>query len=268
MNKSSLVQRSRYSKDELEWYKKQGYEIKEFDCVVCDERFVAPECTNNLEKKYCSLEHQEIGEGEADEFKCQWCGDKIKSYHESSFCSPLCEAKAQLDDKYDLNNIDWDKVRYTLNDLAQAKVSGTNIALKECEGCGEKFLYPSYAGTKTKYCSNECGYLDSKRYGVYPYVVFFRDNFRCRYCGKRPVDGVKLTLDHVYPQSEGGGDDLFNLVTSCQRCNSHKEASLWDEKLIKDIWQENYELNKKIEPKPYKKMKNEFLERIGEKPDP
>jgi HNH endonuclease len=55
-------------------------------------------------------------------------------------------------------------------------------------------------------------------------VVFERDGFTCRYCGRRPSTGedVVLEVDHLIPVAEGGTNDLHNLVTSCWDCNRGK----------------------------------------------
>lgn len=48
--------------------------------------------------------------------------------------------------------------------------------------------------------------------------VYERDKYRCVYCG----DHKDLTLDHVVPESLGGGTNLENLVTCCRKCNCDK----------------------------------------------
>ena len=53
------------------------------------------------------------------------------------------------------------------------------------------------------------------------FEVFKRDEFQCRYCGRRSP-AVVLEVDHVVPVCEGGDDDPLNLVTSCWECNSGK----------------------------------------------
>lgn len=50
-------------------------------------------------------------------------------------------------------------------------------------------------------------------------IVFERDDFTCRYCGKR---GVRLECDHVMPLSRGGSSHPDNLVTACRPCNRAK----------------------------------------------
>ena len=53
------------------------------------------------------------------------------------------------------------------------------------------------------------------------FEVFKRDSFRCQYCG-RGVPEVILEVDHITPVAEGGTNDIFNLITSCQDCNRGK----------------------------------------------
>lgn len=55
------------------------------------------------------------------------------------------------------------------------------------------------------------------------FEVFKRDKFTCQYCGAKAPD-VVLQADHIHPVAEGGQDDILNLVTSCEGCNSGKGA--------------------------------------------
>ncbi|OUD14999.1 HNH endonuclease [Thioflexithrix psekupsensis] len=48
--------------------------------------------------------------------------------------------------------------------------------------------------------------------------VLRRDRHTCQYCGSTK----NLTIDHVIPRSKGGGHTWDNVVTACERCNSHK----------------------------------------------
>lgn len=58
--------------------------------------------------------------------------------------------------------------------------------------------------------------------------VFKRDSFTCQYCGQKAPE-VVLEIDHITPVSDGGGNDILNLVTSCRDCNSGKsDKSLSD----------------------------------------
>ncbi len=51
--------------------------------------------------------------------------------------------------------------------------------------------------------------------------IFFRDQYRCQYCGKR-YPSSELTWDHVLPKARGGKTEWENLVTCCVDCNRKK----------------------------------------------
>lgn len=50
--------------------------------------------------------------------------------------------------------------------------------------------------------------------------VYLRDLGLCGYCGRRGN-----TIDHVLPQSRGGGNTWHNTVLACGRCNGRKGDS-------------------------------------------
>ena len=51
--------------------------------------------------------------------------------------------------------------------------------------------------------------------------IYARDHNRCQYCGDR-FPTSELTLDHVVPRTQGGGNTWDNLVCACVACNSRK----------------------------------------------
>lgn len=57
------------------------------------------------------------------------------------------------------------------------------------------------------------------------FEVFKRDSFKCQYCGNAAPD-VVLVIDHIEPVSGGGTNDLINLITACDGCNSGKSDVL------------------------------------------
>lgn len=57
------------------------------------------------------------------------------------------------------------------------------------------------------------------------FEVLKRDAFKCQYCGRSAPD-VILEIDHIVPVSEGGKNDLLNLITSCRDCNRGKTNKL------------------------------------------
>jgi len=85
--------------------------------------------------------------------------------------------------------------------------------------------------------------------------VFRRDNYTCRYCGKKTVFlgvlrllssllpnefpyhdrwrmskshpaywNITASIDHVFPVARGGDNDFNNLATTCYKCNSIKSS--------------------------------------------
>ena len=56
------------------------------------------------------------------------------------------------------------------------------------------------------------------------YEIFSRDDFRCQTCGRGATDGVKLNVDHIVPVDWDGTNEVSNLMTLCEECNSGKKA--------------------------------------------
>lgn len=78
------------------------------------------------------------------------------------------------------------------------------------------------------------GYISKKM----RYLVFERDNFICRACGRSPEkDGVTLSPDHIVPVEWGGETTLENLQSLCRECNEGKQA--WvkseDDEIMKEV---------------------------------
>jgi hypothetical protein len=64
------------------------------------------------------------------------------------------------------------------------------------------------------------------------FEVFKRDSFKCQYCGKSAPD-VILVVDHIIPVAKGGGNDIVNLITSCEECNQGKsDRQLSDQSIL------------------------------------
>lgn len=54
------------------------------------------------------------------------------------------------------------------------------------------------------------------------YLVFTRDEYCCRICGRSAQDGTQLEIDHIIPRSKGGSHEITNLQTLCVDCNRGK----------------------------------------------
>jgi hypothetical protein len=79
------------------------------------------------------------------------------------------------------------------------------------------------------------------------FEVFKRDSFTCQYCGKKAPD-VLLVIDHIRPISNGGTNDILNLITACQGCNSGKSNRvLSDQSVIEKQRRQLQELQERKE---------------------
>ena len=60
-------------------------------------------------------------------------------------------------------------------------------------------------------------------------TVELRANRRCEYCrAPQPATGIRYHLEHVFPESLGGADDVDNLALACPTCNYYKSNHLLD----------------------------------------
>lgn len=95
-----------------------------------------------------------------------------------------------------------------------------------CEKCIEKY--------DLKNCNNLFVKTPKQWFDFVRFLVFKRDNFTCRYCGRSPLkdSNVELQCDHIIPKSKGGTDFVENLITACKECNYAKSSMVFDEKTI------------------------------------
>lgn len=56
-------------------------------------------------------------------------------------------------------------------------------------------------------------------------ALYLRDAFRCLYCCRDLHDAhpTDITLDHIIPSIDGGGNESENLVTACRKCNCSRQ---------------------------------------------
>lgn len=52
-------------------------------------------------------------------------------------------------------------------------------------------------------------------------AVVKRDRSCCQYCGVK-LPSAQITIDHVLPRAQGGGNTFTNCVVACQACNNKK----------------------------------------------
>ena len=54
---------------------------------------------------------------------------------------------------------------------------------------------------------------------------FKRDKYTCQRCEKVNGQGRGLSAHHITPRSEGGMDDIHNLITLCDSCHDYVEVN-------------------------------------------
>lgn len=107
------------------------------------------------------------------------------------------------------------------------------------------------------------------------FEVFKRDQFKCQYCGSSAPD-VVLHVDHINPVHNGGDNDILNLITSCQPCNSGKKHRLIDDnsviekqrKMLEELDERRAQLQMMLDWRDeLKNFDNEILESITSRID-
>src|SRR5690606_26635672 len=75
------------------------------------------------------------------------------------------------------------------------------------------------------------------------FEVFKRDSFTCQYCGAKAPECI-LEVDHINPVSNGGKNEILNLITSCFNCNRGKrDKKISDGSIVEKQRQQIAELN-------------------------
>lgn len=137
------------------------------------------------------------------------------------------------------------------------------LETKICQLCDKPFEVTQFQG-RSVFCSDECRFIAKRIKTPIPiFKIFVRDTFRCVYCGKCSFeDKIKLSIDHLYPQSKNGKSDLFNLVTCCEECNARKMNLILPKEQIINIWHNIEKRNKQsFLPERYSDLKKYFEKR-------
>ncbi len=58
------------------------------------------------------------------------------------------------------------------------------------------------------------------------FQILKRDGYKCRLCGRRASDFVRLDVDHIIPLDKWGSNAPSNLQTLCDDCNGGKGVDL------------------------------------------
>jgi CRISPR/Cas system Type II protein with McrA/HNH and RuvC-like nuclease domain len=123
--------------------------------------------------------------------------------------------------------------------------------MSQCIKCGKK----TYKGDLCTKCKKEVYalYKEEKKYA--DFVIFNRDDFKCVYCGRSPIeDGVRLVIDHIEPYCIGQDNSLYNLITACDDCNIAKNVQKLPRGVYLRIVQRNIQRNGFISDKTKEKV--------------
>ena len=95
----------------------------------------------------------------------------------------------------------------------------------ECDNCGILFK-EKLENEKPEYRTEVVTWRASIKRSIKE-AVFQRDEYICHYCGIHCFesyiqDPKSVTIDHAYPISAGGRNNIDNLITCCKECNLTK----------------------------------------------
>lgn len=206
-------------------------------CQHCGKEYVNKRRHKNEGNKYCSracsfaalaLAKTKLPSSIVHWKECNQCGKTFLARRKNKLrCSPECDAKVA--NEYASNAYkEW----YLAEVEKREHIS--------CVECGTKFTPTN--GSKA--CSVKCATRYQRRKSrhklrarkkaveyenVNPYLVFYRDGWRCQICGKAtPMNrrGSCMTnapeLDHRIPLSKGGTHTYSNVQCACRKCNQDK----------------------------------------------
>jgi hypothetical protein len=126
-----------------------------------------------------------------------------------------------------------------------------------CVGCGKVFSAKMSTTTHCKRCLAERRMIITEEAKMARYTIFLRDDFKCVYCGQSSIeDGVKLVLDHVIPYSTEKNNSIYNLITSCVKCNMTKVTHPLPLSVYNRIAERNIIRNKGISASKKKELDN------------
>lgn len=132
------------------------------------------------------------------EHRCSSCGENFMGASRATTCSRLCAYVLAHGDR---STVHW----------------------HNCKTCGKRY---SAREEHRSHCSAYCKSIRKVPWRQHASHIYERDDWTCQLCMK-PMsklwdahDPLAPTLDHIVPQSHGGGDDPSNLRAAHAYCNS------------------------------------------------
>jgi superfamily II DNA or RNA helicase len=152
---------------------------------------------NNNDPKYIDFE-------ERDNYDL----DKIA---ESMLETPPNDAYIILMNKFNNTGLHWEFLYKTFDTFYSAYQKAQKRVLNKIYGRDKPPKSPQEENPNDEYLTDEI----RKQ-------IFTRDHFTCLCCGKEKSRYVRLCSDHILPVSMGGKNEISNLQTLCEYCNTTK----------------------------------------------
>ena len=193
--------------------------MKTYKCLQCEKDFESKKGCKSRQPKYCSKEC--YAESLKLNIKCKLCGSIIENKHSGSmknriYCSKECQGKARQNIPL---SAEWRK------SLSEGR--------KNSDKCKGENLYNWKGGKETEliryrtYNNKRRTLLNKKIDVVFLEKLISIQNNKCFFC-ECDLTEYKA-IEHLTPVSRGGDTDIYNLVYSCQSCNSKKRQQTLEE---------------------------------------
>ena len=193
--------------------------MKTYKCQYCGDDFESKKGCKSRQPKYCS--NKCYAESMKLNIKCKLCGKVIENKHSGSmknriYCSKECQSKAR-------RNI-------TLSEEWRKSLSDGRKNSDKCKG---ENLYNWKGGKETEpfrlkqaFYKRKKGLKEKMPIEFLQKILKAQDN-KCFFC-ECDLTEYKA-IEHLTPVSKGGDNHFYNLVYSCQSCNSKKRQQTLEE---------------------------------------
>lgn len=197
--------------------------MKTYKCQSCGSDFESKKGCKSRQPKYCSSKC--FGKTIKLDMRCKLCDKEIENKHSVKisnriYCSKECQGKARR------GRVLSDEWRKALSDgrKASEKCKGPNLynwkggAENTKRLVKERYMRAKYGVTLKLPKEHLSRVLDAQR-------------GKCFYC-EADLSSYKA-IEHLTPLIRGGDNEPYNLVYSCQSCNSKKRTLTLEEFAIK-----------------------------------
>ena len=186
----------------------------QLECLTCKKSFTSHKNCQSRTPKYCSKVC--YAESIRKYKKCRQCGKSFADYTKKFFCSMECTQESRRGVKL---SAEWRKA------LSEGR--------KKSDKCKGENLYNWKGGKSTERerikisCHKRRSLQKTKINQDFLVRLISAQNNQCFYC---ECDLSKYkAIEHLTPLSRGGDNEPYNIVYSCQSCNSTKRQQTLEE---------------------------------------